>query len=207
MYTIYTHPFSQHSRRVVALLESTGLAYEAKFVDLAAAEHLSPHYLAINPNHQVPTLVDGDMRLHESGAILRWLCTKHDLSDWYPVQLSERAQVEQWLEWTQSRLQTPVVQIVFNTVFAGEHADRTAIEQGRKSMIELSEILEASLEGRDWIAGGHHPTIADLALGTNITHLDLAGAQPQTTNIQAWIKRVMALPGFAKAMPPAMAEA
>lgn len=204
MYTLYNHPISQHARRVVALLESAQLPYESRFVDLGAAEHLSPHFLAINPNHQVPTLVDGDIKLHESGAILRWLCTKHDLTTWYPVELTERAEVEQWLEWTQSRLQTPVVEIVFNTLFAGENADKTAIARGKKTMIELTEILEDTLEGRTWIAGGAHPTIADLALGTNITHLDLAGAQPQTPNIQGWIKRVMALPGFAKAMPPAL---
>lgn len=207
MYTLYNHPISQHARRVVALLESAGLDYESRFVDLGAAEHLSPHFLAINPNHQVPTLVDGDIRIHESGAILRWLCTRHQLNAWYPTELRERAEVEQWLDWTQSRLQTPVIEIVFNTLFAGENADPSAIERGRKSMRELAEILDASLEGRTWIAGGHHPTIADLALGTNITHLDLADAQPQSPNIQAWIQRVLALPGFAKAMPPALEHA
>jgi glutathione S-transferase len=207
MYTLYSHPFSQHSRRVVALLEEADLPYETRIVDLGQAEHLSPQFLAVNPNHQVPTLIGEGVRIHESGAILRWLCTKHDLADWYPVRLAERAETEQWLEWTQSRLQSTVVDIVLNTVFLGADGDKDAIQRGHKAMVELTAILEASLDGRTWIAGTRLPSIADLALGTNITHLGLAGAAPTTPNISAWIERVKAIPGFAKAMPPQMATA
>ena len=99
MYKLYQHPYSQHSRRVVSLLEETGLEYEPMLVDLLNAEHMSAQYLAINPNHQIPTLVDGDTRLHESNAILRYLCVKHALTDWYPDDLPARAAVEQWLDW------------------------------------------------------------------------------------------------------------
>jgi glutathione S-transferase len=207
MYTLYTHPFSQHGRRVVALLELAQLPYETKIVDLGQAEHLSPQFLAINPNHQVPTLVDGDVRLHESGAILRWLCTKHALSDLYPDDLAQRAQVEQWLDWTQCRFGVAVSAIVFNTVFAGDRADAAALKRGHASMEELSPMLEAALEGRDWLAGGHHPTIADIAAGSNIAHLAIANAAPTTPNIVAWHSRLCALAGFAKALPPQMAIA
>jgi len=207
MYTLYNHPFSQHARRVVALLELAKLPYETKQVDLMNAEHLSPHFLAINPNHQVPSLVDGDIAIHESGAILRWLCTRHELTDWYPDNLAQRAQVEQWLDWTQCRFGPAVMGIVFNTVFAGDHADNVALNKGHKEMEELAPILEAALEGRDWLAGGEHPTIADIAAGSNIAHLALAGAAPSSANITAWHERLCALPGFAKALPPQMAKA
>lgn len=207
MYTLYGHPFSQHSRRVVALLEEAGLPYEFKIVDLGSGEHMSPQYLAINPNHQVPTLIGEGVKIHESGAILRWLCTKHDLADWYPVRLTERAETEQWLDWVTARMQQPVVDIVLNSVFLGDQGDKTAIARGKDAMTELAAILEATLEERTWIAGTELPTIADLALGANITHLALANAAPTTPNITGWIARVVALPGFAKAMPPQMADA
>ena len=51
MYRLYQHPFSQHSRRVVSLLEEAGLEYEPILLDLAHGEHRSAQYLAINPNH------------------------------------------------------------------------------------------------------------------------------------------------------------
>ena len=84
MYTLYYHPYSQHCRRVVALLEEAGLKYELRQVALDQGEHMSPAYLAINPNHQVPAMIDGELRVFESNAILRYLCHKHRLSDWYP---------------------------------------------------------------------------------------------------------------------------
>ena len=112
MYILYPFPYSQHARRVVSLLEAAGLPYELRHVDMAKGEHLSAAYLAINPNHQVPTLLDGDLVLHESNAILRYLCHQHGLSDWYPADPKHRARVEQWLDWNQSRLSPAVIDIV-----------------------------------------------------------------------------------------------
>lgn len=82
---MYHHPYSQHCRRVVALLEEAGLDYELRRVAMEENEHLSPAYLKINPNHQVPTLQDGDLKMFESNAILRYLCVKHRLTSWYPT--------------------------------------------------------------------------------------------------------------------------
>jgi glutathione S-transferase len=103
MYILYHFPYSQHARRVVSLLEAAGLPYELRHVDMGQGEHLSAAYLAINPNHQVPTLLDGDLTVHESNAILRYLCHKHDLTDWYPADAKHRARVEQWLDWNQAK--------------------------------------------------------------------------------------------------------
>ena len=119
MYILYHFPYSQHARRVVSLLEAAGLPYELRHVDMAKREHLSAAYLAINPNHQVPTLIDGDLTLHESNAILRYLCQKHGLTDWYPADLKHRARVDQWLDWNQSQLSPAVIGIVRNTLLPG----------------------------------------------------------------------------------------
>ncbi len=198
---LYGHPFSQHSRRVTSLLEEEGIDYEFRMVDLVKGEHVSPSYLAINPNHQVPTLIDGDIKLHESNAILRYLCLKHDLTDWYPSDLKTRATIEQWLDWNQCRLSRTVTDVVLNTVFLGEHGDKAAIERGHKALEELLPILSDGLANTAFIAGDK-PSIADISLGANITHLALAGAAPTQPNITHWLGRVMDIEGFRKAMPP-----
>ncbi len=200
MSTLYFSPLSQHSRRVVSLLEEAGIPYEPKLVDMMKGEFLSAEFIAINPNHQVPTLVDGDLKLHESHAILRYLCIKHDLLDWYPEGLAARAQVEQWLDWTQCRMSPAVVDIVFNRVFLAEKGDKTAIERGLNTMKELNLILDKALEGQDFITGGK-PTIADLALASNIFHLGLAKEIPTLSNIQAWYGRMCEMEGFKKSLP------
>jgi glutathione S-transferase len=200
MYQLYLHPYSQHSRRVVSLLEEAGLEYEPIPVDLLNGEHLSAQYLAINPNHQVPALIDGETRLYESNAILRYLCVKNGLTDWYPEDLPARAAVEQWLDWTQCRLGPAVVSIVFNRVFLGDKGDQEAIARGLEQMVELSAILEKELEGKVFLAGDR-PGIADLALASNMFQLGLAGEIPDTENIQNWYARVCKLEGFQKSLP------
>ncbi|MEO8554054.1 MAG: glutathione S-transferase family protein, partial [Kofleriaceae bacterium] len=116
MYELHMHPLSQHARRVVSLLEEAGIDYTATPVAIEKGEHMSPAYLAINPNHQVPALrVDGRVLL-ESNTILRFLCDRHDLEAWYPKDALARAQVDQWLDWNQCRLGPSVTQLVLNKV-------------------------------------------------------------------------------------------
>ena len=201
MYILYHFPYSQHARRVASLLEAAKLPYELRHVDMAKGEHLSAAYLAINPNHQVPTLIDGDLTLHESNAILRYLCHRHGLSDWYPVDPRHRARVEQWLDWNQSRLSPAVVDIVRNKVFLGEKGDKDAIARGEAKLRELGPILEAGLAAHDFLAGPK-PTIADLSVASNLFQLGFAQAIPPGANIAAWYQRIGALQAFRRSLPP-----
>ncbi len=58
-------------------LEELSIPYEFVLLDLAAGEHQKPEYLAINPMGKVPAIVDGDLKLWESGAILLYLAEKY----------------------------------------------------------------------------------------------------------------------------------
>lgn len=200
MYILYHFPYSQHARRVVSLLEAARLPYELRHVDMGKGEHLSAAYLAINPNHQVPTLVDGDLVLHESNAILRHLCHKHGLTDWYPAEPAHRARVEQWLDWNQCRLSPAVIDIVRNKVFLGEKGDKDAIARGEAKLRELAPILEAGLQGDEYLAGAS-PTIADLSVASNLFQLGFAEAIPPGARIAAWYQRIGALEAFRKSLP------
>lgn len=202
MYILYTFPFSQHARRVLALLDAEALPYEARHVAMDRGEHLSEAYLEVNPNHQVPTLVDGDLTIHESTAILRYLCNRHGLETWYPSPPAIRAEVDQWTDWTQSRMQHAVVDVVFNSVFAPPHRrDTAAIERGKTRLAELAAIVETRLADRTWIAGTATPTIADLALASNISQLGLAGWRPATGQLKQWYARMCDLKAFADTLP------
>lgn len=200
MMTLYHHPFSQHVRRVTALLEEAAIPYEPVHVALDDGAHMAADYLAVNPNHQVPTLVDGDVKIHESNAILRYLCNKHELLDWYPADPALRASVDQWLDWNQSRVAGSVIDIVFNKVFMGDKGDQEAIARGEANMIELTAILGAALENGDYLVGDS-PTIADLSVASNISQLQLADAVPDHPAIVRWYQRMCAVPGFERTLP------
>jgi glutathione S-transferase len=203
MYILYHFQFSQHARRVVSLLVAAGLDHELRMVDMGKRQHLSPEYLSINPNHQVPTLLDGAFKLHESNAILRYLCTKHRLTQWYPEPIEERASVEQWLDWNQCRLSPAVVDIVLNSVFLGDAGDRAAIDRGRSKLSELMPLLESALGEHAFLIGAE-PTIADLSVASNIFQLTLAEIEPDSPNVQRWFGQMRELPGFRQSLPPSL---
>ena len=200
MYQLYSFPYSQHARRVISLLEEANLPYELHHVDMMDGEYLQPEYTAINPNQQIPTLVDGDIKVHESNAILRYLCVKHELDSWYPAALEQRAAVEQWLDWNQCRLSPVVVGIVLNQVFMGDAGDQQAIAEGKEKLPRLLSLLDQALEHSPFLAGGL-PTIADLSVASNIFHLSFAEILPEQTNVQRWFQEIAKLEGFVRSLP------
>jgi glutathione S-transferase len=202
MYELYTSPLSQHCRRVVSLLEEAGIPYAKHPIAIEAGEHMSPAYMAVNPNHQLPALKVDDTTLLESNAMLRFLCDAHGLDAWYPKAPLPRAIVDQWLDWNQCRLGPAVTQLVMNKVFLGPKGDPKAVEQATEKLADVFGVLESHLNGRTFVAADA-PTIADLSIVSNVFQLGFADAVPKSANIAAWFGRVMELPGVRASLPPA----
>jgi glutathione S-transferase len=95
---LYMHPVSMTSRPVRLLIAEHGLKVEEQVVDLMTGEHYQPPFVGINPNRLVPVLEDGDFRLTESSAILKYLADKFDLPV-YPKDLKQRAKVNEIMDW------------------------------------------------------------------------------------------------------------
>jgi GST-like protein len=62
--------------KVALFLEEAGIPYEGIPVDTRKGEQHKPEYLAINPNAKVPAIVDGDVTVFDSNAILLYLGEK-----------------------------------------------------------------------------------------------------------------------------------
>jgi glutathione S-transferase len=95
---LYMHPVSMTSRPVRLMIAEHGLDVDEQIVDLMTGEHYQPPFVAINPNRLVPVLEDGDFRLTESSAILKYLADKFDLPV-YPKDLKQRAKVNEIMDW------------------------------------------------------------------------------------------------------------
>ena len=74
---IHGFPLSGHSHRVQLFASLTGIPHENVLVDLAAGEHKTPEFLALNPAGQVPVLEDGEVVLSDSNAILVYLARRY----------------------------------------------------------------------------------------------------------------------------------
>src|ERR1044071_3960335 len=95
---LYYHPVSTTCRPIMLLAAGDRIDIDFQLVDLFAGENLGESYAAINPNHQVPVLEDGDFRLTESSAILKYLADKAR-SPAYPSDLRKRARVNERMDW------------------------------------------------------------------------------------------------------------
>ena len=95
---LYYDPASTTCRPVMLFAAEHGLALDSVHIDLFAGEHRGDAYLAINPNGAVPVLEDGDFRLCESSAILKYLADRLG-SPAYPAELKARARVNEAMDW------------------------------------------------------------------------------------------------------------
>ena len=82
----------------------------------------------------------------------------------------------------------------------GENGDLNVADEAAVKIQAQLSIMEDCLEGLQFLAGDK-PTIADLALATNIFQLGLANEIPTTPNIVRWYKNIAALKGFQKSLP------
>ena len=99
----YYHPASTASRPVLLFAAESGLALELQLIDIFKGEHHQPAYKALNPNALVPMLEDGDFRLTESSAILKYLADK-TASPLYPKDPQRRARVNERMDWINTQL-------------------------------------------------------------------------------------------------------
>ncbi len=198
---LYGHPWSNAARRVQMLCEELGIAYTYETVALMDGQQYTPEYQKMNPNSKVPVVDDDGFMLWESQTIMRYLADKHKAHTWYPADLKARAQVEQWLDWNQTRLGPEAAKIMFNTHFAGDNRNEQSIEDAKKWLLKILPVLNSVLETRAHLCG-EQITLADLAIATNIAYLEACqydfSAYPA---IQPWYQAIKARPSFAKTVP------
>src|ERR1044071_10162957 len=96
-------------------LQEMGVPFEAVTVDMLAGENRSPAFLKINPAGKVPVLIDGDLVLTESIAIVLHLAEKFPEKGLIPENLRGRAQLHRWLLFTTTELEQPLWRIARHT--------------------------------------------------------------------------------------------
>ncbi len=98
---LYRFPGSTACRPVELFCAEAGIQCELEAVDILTGKQYEAPYNAINPTGVVPTLVDGDLVLGESSAILKYLADKVG-SPAYPKDLKQRAKVNEMMDWWNS---------------------------------------------------------------------------------------------------------
>lgn len=190
---LYHYPLSGHAHRAALFLSLSGLAHELVEVDLASGMHKRPEFLALNAFGEVPVLDDDGVIIADSLAILVYVARKIGPSHWLPVDPAAEAEVQRWLSVAAGKIAYGACAARLVTVFGAPFRADEVIERAHATLA----VIEQTLTGRRWIAGGDEPTIADVALYSYVErapegNVDLSGYP----RILAWLRQVERLGGF-----------
>ena len=166
MIKLYGHKFSPPSNKVEMCINLLGLEYEFVFVDLLKGQQRANDFLSLTPFGKVPLLVDGNFKLSESNAIIKYLCKKAK-SDLYPSGLEEQAEVDMWCDFIAQHLTMGAyLKVMFNKMVAprmGIEPDQRSIKEGYEFISKHLSLIEEKLNKTKFLAGDKM-TIADICL-------------------------------------------
>src|SRR5258708_35814894 len=135
-------------------LQEIGVPFESVNVDQTKGEHKKPEFLALNPAGKLPVLVDGDVVLTESVAIVLYLAEKHPEAGLVPRDLASRAHLYQWLLFAATELEQPLWRIARHTsIYPKERRRPAAGWLARGEAPPMAAGLRAATAGRQYVVG------------------------------------------------------
>jgi glutathione S-transferase len=202
---------AQAPRRVLALVKHLGLDAEFIWVDMLAGGLKVPDYVALNPNMKVPTLVDGDLVLWESAAIMAHLCVKAGSDMWPARNPVEQVEVMRWLSWNNCHWAGAVGPFYFEHIvkatFGLGPPDRETLKTKVAELTRYAKVLDGHLAGGSYAACGRL-TIADFQLAAMATDWREAEMPlEEFPNVLRWIDRLKRIPAWADPWPAKAAAA
>jgi glutathione S-transferase len=202
---LYMHPISTVSRPVRWFIADNNIDVDEEIVDLMKGEHLAEAHSARNPSQLVPVLEDGDLRLTESSAILKYLADKVG-SPAYPKDLKQRAKVNEAMDWFNTQFYRDFgYGLLYPQLFPhhkrrSDEAHGATIEWGQKNAKKWLQVLNDHWIGpnKNYLVG-NQITIADYFGACLLTAGDLIRCDLSAyPNVQRWLDAVKQQPGWAK---------
>ena len=147
--------------RALWALRELDAEFEFVPVNLLAGEHRCPDFLRLNPAGKIPVLVDGDVTLTESAAIVMYLAEKYRDRGLLPADLGERAQVYRWAMFAVTELEQPLWRITRHTrLYPEDKRLPDDVTLASQEFVAMAAVLDRHMEGRQFIVGDR-VTVAD----------------------------------------------
>lgn len=201
---LYYHPASTTSRIVQLFALDQGIDLDYELVDLFTGAHMTPEFARINPNQLVPVLEDGDFRLTESAAIVRYLADKAG-SNAYPKDLKARARVNEMMDWFNSNSYKDFAYgLIYPQAFPSHKRPTDDLQAGtlawgKQKTEGWLKILDQQLLGSKKFLCGDSITLADYMGAEMIALGGLIGCQYSAyPNVDRWLGSMRGLKPWAK---------
>ncbi len=173
------------------MLSLLGLEYES--VIPKSGEHKSPSFLKLNPFGQVPVLVNDDVVIRDSHAILVYLARRYGRETWLPNDAESMSRIMQWLSTAANDIRQSFEPARWHYLFNRAQVD---VEAAQTKAYALLDIIDAHLTERQWLELDR-PTIADVAC---FPYIGLAADGKISLDnypyVISWINRTKQLSGY-----------
>ena len=193
------------SLAVHILLEELGVPFELKLVDRANAAHKSPEYLKLNPNGQIPVLVDGDLVLYETVAICMHLADTHPKAGLAPpLATPDRAHYYKWFVWCTNTPQAMLMHYFYGErmVDDGDRAAAAQVKAHAETRIGgMLDQLDAQLasHGREWLLGAAYTAVDPFAMLLCRWTRGFSRPARSLPHLGPYLQRVLARPAVQRA--------
>jgi glutathione S-transferase len=192
MLKLYDFTLSGNCYKVRLLLALLKLDHELITVDVKSGAQKTPAFLALNAFGQVPVLVDGDLVLRDSQAILVYLAQQYGGAAWLPQTAAAQSLVMQWLITAAHDIQQSLSAARIYHLL-GRQLD---IETATARAHNLLKVIDHHLAARQWLELDR-PTIADIACFPYIALAeDGKISLADYPHVRAWCDRIKQLPGY-----------
>jgi len=174
-------------------LQELELQFDAITVNLVAGQHRSAEFLAINPAGKLPALVDGDLVLTESVAIVLYLAEKYP-QRLMPTDLRGRAELNRWLLFTVTELEQPLWRISKHTNLYPEK-DRipAAVDLARRDFTQIIGVLDTHMRERPYVLG-EQVSVGDFVLAYTLDWANELKLLEDRPTLRSYIDRMYARP-------------
>jgi glutathione S-transferase len=198
MLTVLGHAVSINVRKVQWTCAELDLEYTLDAWGGAGRSTSDPGFLALNPNGTVPVLRDGDLVLWESNTICRYLAARYGDGALLPADAAQRAQVEQWMDWQATDLNSAWRYAFMHLVRRNPaFGDAAAAEASAQEWNRRMAILDAQLARTNAYVAGAEFSLADVVLGLSVNRWLLSPiARPELPAVAAYHERLLQRPAY-----------
>src|SRR5258708_28093715 len=178
------------SLRALWALRELDADFEFVPVNLLAGEHRRPDFLRLNPAGKIPVLIDGDVLLTESAAIVMYLAEKYRDKGLLPAALGDRAQVYRWAMFAVTELEQPLWRITRHTrLYPEDKRLPGEVALARDDFGDMAKVLDQHMVDREFVVGDSM-TVADFVLAYTLDWAQILGLLEDLPRLEGYMDRM-----------------
>lgn len=185
-------------RKVLWTCKELAIDYTREDWGIGFSPTQEPAFLALNPNAQIPVILDENGVFWESNTICRYLAGKHQGEHLLPTEPAARARIEQWMDWQATEL-NPSWGYVFHSLVRKnpDFQDPQRLQAGIQGWNAKMGILEQQLKRTGAYVAGTTFSLADILIGLSVHRWRRTPmARPDYPAVAAYMERLSQRPGF-----------